>query len=90
MLRLLSFLTLTLLFFACQQNKMDTLVVASPSNNITIEFLLTDEGKPAYRVSHIEKVIIDTSTLGFNLEEQPALSHGFEIVQTTANSIGET
>lgn len=90
MQRLLSFLALTLLIFACQQDKIDTLVVASPSNNITIEFLLTDEGKPAYRVSHLEKMIIETSTLGFNLKEQPALNHGFEILQATSNSIGET
>lgn len=77
---LLSLLVITILINSCQQKEAPKTTVASPSGNIIIEFLLTDNGTPSYTVNHNNTVVIDTSSLGFELKDQVALTKGFEII----------
>jgi glucan 1,4-alpha-glucosidase len=64
--------------------------IASPSGNITVQFFLTENKQPAYQVFFNNKKAIDTSILGFELKDQPALKEDFKIISTSTNSKNET
>lgn len=64
--------------------------VISPSNNITIGFSLKLDGTPIYWVKHQNKLVIDTSKLGFELKGEKALLNGFKVVAQDTTSFSET
>ena len=54
--------------------------MTSPSGVNTVNFFLKQDGRPAYTLTHNEEVVIDTSALGFEFREMPAMKAGFEVV----------
>lgn len=80
-----------LIFVSCNEDKPPVMKeLSSPSGNLTVHFLLTRSGEPAYRVFYGETVIIDTSMLGFELKDAPPLKDGFRIVSHEAAGVSET
>ncbi len=77
-----------LTFFACEQGSMET-KVTSPSSVNTIEFFLDDGGTPMYLVRHQDAVVIDSSTLGFDLIGQNPLSNGLQLKGTSLREFRE-
>ena len=61
----------------------------SPDGNIRLEFLLSTEGTPAYAVYFADKTVIDTSTLGFTLKDDPPLQSGFEVQKVSEKTFDE-
>ncbi len=64
--------------------------ITSPSGNTMVEFILSNSGEPAYTVKYFNKVIIDTSFLGFKLKDAPPIKGGFKILSSETDSLDET
>jgi glucan 1,4-alpha-glucosidase len=62
----------------------------SPGGKIRIAFSLRAAGEPAYAVYFGERLVIDTSTLGFSLKDAPPLRGNFEVINVTNTSFDET
>jgi hypothetical protein len=75
------------LFFAINSFAQEIL---SPSKKISLSFSLTSEGKPIYKVSYLNKEIVQESVLGVALKDNEALDHGFVLVQQESKSVNET
>jgi len=83
----LKFLLLTFCiipFFVIAQSEQ------SPSKNVSVDFLLTNDGKPTYSVTYKTKKIIKESTLGVQLKEASNLDANFRIDSIGHKSINET
>ena len=66
----------------CQSDSpVEDFVFQSPDENISVTFLLTAEGEPAYKVHFHDELIIDTSTLGFLFEGQEYLGKKMAIAK---------
>lgn len=74
---------------ACTTAEQTFIEVKSPSNNISVEFFLKSDGSPNYLVKYKDKLVIDTSALGFELKDQPALNDSFRIIRADKNSVNE-
>ena len=75
------------LFFAINSFAQEIL---SPSKKISLSFSITSEGKPTYKVSYLNKEIVQESVLGVALKDQEALDHRFVLVQQESKSVNET
>ena len=64
--------------------------ISSPGNINTIEFFIDKAGTPNYLVKHKDKVVIDSSSMGFDLKGQNALKSGFTIKKTSVKEFNET
>ncbi|MAD97198.1 MAG: alpha-glucosidase [Flavobacteriaceae bacterium] len=51
--------------------------ITSPDENIEVNFFLSQEGEFYYTINYKTKAIIDTSFVGFDLKDAPALRKGF-------------
>lgn len=91
MIHLILFL---LIFNACKTNKSDSESfvsnISSPGNVNNIQFFLDEAGTPYYIVKHNGKVVIDSSSLGFDLKDQNPLKSGFVIKKTSEKAFNET
>jgi glucan 1,4-alpha-glucosidase len=74
---------------SCDSSKPSGAELESPGKNIKVQFSLTDELQPAYRVLLDNKDVISTSTLGFDFKDLPALKSNLEIVDTKTSSCNE-
>ena len=70
------FLVLLLCFTLLSCN-VDSSGVSSPDKNITVNFQLDNEGRFFYTIDFKEKAVIDTSFIGFEFTNAPALTKGF-------------
>ena len=61
----------------------------SPDGNLKLNFFLKDS-KPFYSLWKGEKLIIDSSRLGFKMNNMPNLESSFEVIETTSGSKNET
>lgn len=86
---LMLFLWLSLMNACGDKQTVPSSQVLSPSGNIKVKFFLTADKAPAYQVFFHDQVVIDTSLLGFELKDQPALKENFEIVKTVKDSLNE-
>ena len=77
------------LIAACSEQHWET-TVTSPDGKNTITFHLSDNGTPTYVVQHKNKMVIDTSSMGFDFKEGEAMESGFKILKTTTESFDET
>ena len=66
------------------------LTVESPSGNNLVTFFLTEKGQAAYIVAHENKVVLDTSFLGFDFKDQPSLGTGLMVQGSTTSTFNET
>ena len=87
-MKITTLLLLPLLFLACtgDPNKQ---MISSPENANTIMFELVD-GVPTYSVMHGTTQVLNSSKMGFEFKNQPAMRSGFEIVNVEKTSFDET
>ncbi|MFC2133761.1 glycoside hydrolase family 97 protein [Bacteroidota bacterium] len=87
-LKFLLFISMITLFgWSCQ--KPPNTNVSSPSGNIVVDFRLSDDGTPTYIVKYKGKTVIDTSSMGFEFQNQAPMTGGFEIIDDDVNYFNE-
>lgn len=64
--------------------------ILSPSGIIDVNFELVEGGAPTYSVGYKNQLVVKPSRLGLELNGQPHLMDGFEIVKTFTSSFDET
>lgn len=64
--------------------------ILSPSKNISLEFKLSNEGKPTYKVVYKTKEVIKESTLGLTLKDNQDLENGFSVLKQETKAVNET
>ena len=62
----------------------------SPSNKVSMNFKLTDNGVPTYTVNYRNNPIILESALGIKLKDKPALDVDFEIISSKTITYNES
>lgn len=76
------------LLFVISFGKSQT--IQSPSKNISLNFQLSQDGKPTYSVLYKNKAIVKESNMGLNLKNLPALNIDFVIENQEAKSVDES
>tara|TARA_R110000868_G_scaffold720_5_gene5284 strand:- start:27188 stop:29248 length:2061 start_codon:yes stop_codon:yes gene_type:complete len=79
-----------IILMGCNKASQNELSLVSPDKNIKVEFNLSGEGEPFYQVWFNNKTVIDTSFLGFNLENAKSLKDNFKILNSSLNPFNET
>lgn len=74
----------SILLLGCKQNK----ILKSPDAHVQATIQLTN-GKLSYQVMKDTEVIVQSSSLGFNLEEQGALTDGFSLLRRSNREVKE-
>lgn len=69
-----------------QQNKS----ISAGMNKVKLEFMLDNEGQPAYSVDYDGKTAIKTSRLGFTLADDSTFYKGFKLTGTDQKQVDET
>lgn len=81
---------LALAFMACSEPATTLLPkpnrIQSPDQQFSLAFRLTDAGAPQYFLMHQEDTLLAPSSLGFELQDAPALKDGFRIVDVQTRS----
>ena len=81
---------ISILLFSCSKQRDWQTSVASPDENVKVEFKLTENGEPTYLVTFKNKEVIKTSTLGgFDLKDLATLKDSFEITNATTSNFNE-
>lgn len=62
----------------------------SPDGRLSLTVTLKADGTPAYTLSFKKKPVIQESTLGIELKDEPGLMRGFTIARTETTSVNET
>ncbi|MBV7269536.1 glycoside hydrolase family 97 protein [Winogradskyella luteola] len=80
------------LLMACNtvDNDQVNLVATSPNGKLRVELQLNKEGEPYYRTLYNNKVIVDTSYLGFEFTNAPKLKGGLKHLGSEVNAFNET
>lgn len=87
-MKALTLLLLSAFLLSCNINPETT--VSSPDGKLSVDFSLTESGKPHYQVSYEDTKILNPSSLGFEFENRPAFSNGLHIRSTESNSVDNT
>ena len=61
--------------------------ITSPSKNISLDFKLSNDGKPTYSVNYKTKSIVKESALGIELKGTEPLKSGFSILNQETQSV---
>ncbi|MCB0570715.1 MAG: glycoside hydrolase family 97 protein [Phaeodactylibacter sp.] len=85
-----SLFALAILAFAACRQEQPALEVSSPSGKLKVELLLDGKGQPAYLVTYDGKLLVDTSTLGFEFKDASPLAGGMELTGQASSSKNET
>jgi glucan 1,4-alpha-glucosidase len=84
-----SLLLLISLLLSCSTNKSQ--LILSPDGRIKVEFGLNQHGKPFYRTTFNQKLVLDTSYIGgFEFKELSTFSDQFSIIRSESSSANET
>ncbi len=75
---------------SCQTASADGVKLESPMGTHQMDLYLDAEGRPGYRVLRGEQVVIDSSGLGFEFRDQPAMLSGFEMMEADITIEDET
>jgi hypothetical protein len=94
-IKLAQLILLLLILNACKTNSGNvssstSVKISSPGNVNTIQFFLDNAGTPQYLVRHKDKLVIDTSSMGFDLKGQNPMKAGFVIKKTSEKDFNET
>jgi hypothetical protein len=84
MKKFLSFFLFLALFTGYSQTQQ------SPSNTLSVNFKLTENGQPTYTVNYKNKPVILESALGIKLKDKPALEANFEIETSKTATFNES
>lgn len=86
----LSFVLILFIMMGCSNKSEQKFSVKSPEGNVEVTFLLNEAGKPAYLVNYYDKLVVDTSFLGFEFKDAPVLISGLQITDTSLTTFNET
>ena len=75
---------------SCQSPEKDSITLKSPEGTHQINIYLDASGRPGYQVLRNGKTVIDSSGLGFEFVDQPALIRGLRWVESKERSEDET
>ena len=75
---------------SCQSPEADSLTFSSPEDTHQIHVYLDGRGRPGYQVMRNGNTVIDSSGLGFEFKEQPALMEGMRWVESSLSLEDET
>ncbi len=90
-LRVLLTTAFTVFLMTCtSKNPSVNTSITSPDQRIKVNFFLSALGEPHYMVSYNEEILIDSSTMSFDLKGVPPLKGNFKIVSRIQNSVDET
>ncbi len=84
MKKILSFFLFLALYTGYSQTQQ------SPSNTLSVNFKLTENGQPTYTVNYKNRPVILESVLGIKLKDKPALDANFEIETSKTASFNES
>ena len=87
--RKLIFLLLVAFFAINSSTQGQSLIQSSPSGKIQIDFSISSEGGPAYKVLYNNKAVIDSSTIGFEFKDQTPLHKNLEVIDSKKSSFSE-
>lgn len=79
-----------LVLFACNSEKELTTQISSPNDKLGVNFNVDTDGQPFYVVKFNNKVVVDTSYLGFEFKDIPGFQKDFKINNSEASSFNET
>ncbi len=82
-------IAIIIIAIGCCKYNDELVTVISPSEKLNLDFFLTKEGAPAYKVAFDNETIIDTSLMGFDFKDQPSFIDGFKVIGVTYNYINE-
>ena len=83
----ITFAALAMFFTSCR--KEATTTVNSPSGNINVQTFTLQDGQVGYTVSFNDELIIDTSRVGFEFLDAPALQTGLRIESSKTREFSE-
>ncbi|MFL5728891.1 MAG: glycoside hydrolase family 97 N-terminal domain-containing protein, partial [Cytophagaceae bacterium] len=95
-MKLICLFLFLVIFNACKSgsesgsSKAANVAISSPGNINTIQFFLDGVGTPKYMVKHKDKVVIDTSAMGFEFQGQNPLKSGFTLKNSSQKDFNET
>ena len=75
---------------SCQGPPENSLTLNSPEGTHQIDIYLDAGGRPGYRVSRNGAAVLDSSGLGFEFKDQPALMYGMKWMEGSVKSADET
>ena len=78
------------LMLCCSFQIMLAQQIHSPSKDITVNFSLTSQGEPTYKILYKNKDVIKLSKLGVSLKDKTSLIDDFMMVGTEENTVNET
>ncbi|MCP9199144.1 glycoside hydrolase family 97 protein [Gramella sp. GC03-9] len=83
---------ITLLFSFCLLSISAAIAqsISSPDSDLQMEFSISEDGSPVYKLDFKGKAVIKPSKLGFDLKEEEDLLNGFSIKDTKTSSFDET
>lgn len=81
---------LLLAFFALFSLATSAQKVASPDGNVSLEFSLSEQGVPTYKIDYKGIPVIKPSTLGIELNEENSLMDSFRINRVETSTFDET
>ncbi len=81
---------IALLAGCAEKKEKETHQLTSPDGRVQVNFFLDENGAPAYSAFYNEKMIVDSSALGFDLYDGASLAEGFEVNTSARNTVDET
>lgn len=80
------------LLWACdsQKKNQDQFNVTSPNGKLQISFYLSPDGEPGYLARYGDKVVIDSSALGYVVNGTISLDGDFKVANTATSTFDET
>ncbi|RMG66735.1 MAG: glycoside hydrolase family 97 protein, partial [Bacteroidetes bacterium] len=64
--------------------------IQSPDGQLTLETFIDASGRPGYRLTRQDQVVMDSSFLGYRLQGAPDLAEGFRLATASTREIDET
>ena len=87
----LSFIMAAIMLSSCSKDKAidKILEISGPGGDLQLQFTLNQNGTPVYWAKYKDTQIVDTSAMGFELVNKPALRTGFEITDYSTRAVND-
>ncbi|WP_411767322.1 glycoside hydrolase family 97 protein [Winogradskyella sp. A3E31] len=81
---------MTFFIMSCATKEDEVMEVSSPNSNIKIAFDLNQEGRAFYTVRFNNKIVVDTSFLGFEFVNTERISDSLQLLKSSTSQFNET
>ncbi len=85
----ISLLVFIAFFASISSTQSQSLIQSSPNGKVQVEFSISSDGVPAYKVLYNNKAIIDSSTIGFEFKDLPPLNRNLSVMDVKKSSFSE-